>query len=45
MQTRFMKSMQELLTPPGKDEMDEFPELVAHTFTIKDKRQISFSLG
>lgn len=34
----YEKHAGELLTPPGKDEMDEFPELVAHTFTIKDKK-------
>lgn len=40
----YEKHAGELLTPPGKDEMDEFPELVAHTFTIKDtKTDIVFS--
>ncbi|MEK4558224.1 ribosome biogenesis GTPase YqeH [Bacillus sp. FSL K6-0036] len=34
----YEKHAGELLTPPGKDEMDEFPKLVAHTFTIKDKK-------
>ncbi|MBY0123867.1 ribosome biogenesis GTPase YqeH [Bacillus sp. S/N-304-OC-R1] len=34
----------ELLTPPRKDELDQFPELVKHEFTIKEgKTDIVFS--
>ncbi len=32
----YEKHAGELLTPPGKDHLDEFPELTAHTFTIKE---------
>lgn len=40
----YEKHAGELLTPPGKDELDEFPELTAHTFTIKEgKTDIVFS--
>ncbi|MCI3196448.1 ribosome biogenesis GTPase YqeH [Bacillus sp. HU-1818] len=40
----YEKHAGELLTPPGKDDMDEFPELTAHTFTIKEpKTDIVFS--
>ncbi|MCC2928409.1 ribosome biogenesis GTPase YqeH [Bacillus sp. LBG-1-113] len=40
----YEKHAGELLTPPGKDDMDEFPELVAHTFTMKEqKTDIVFS--
>ncbi|WNV78470.1 ribosome biogenesis GTPase YqeH [Bacillus atrophaeus] len=40
----YEKHAGELLTPPEKDDMDEFPELTAHTFTIKEpKTDIVFS--
>ncbi|MBT2574345.1 ribosome biogenesis GTPase YqeH [Bacillus sp. ISL-51] len=40
----YEKHAGELLTPPGKDDLDEFPELTAHTFTIKEgKTDIVFS--
>ena len=33
-----------MLAPPGKNQLDEFPELVRHEFTIKEaKTDIVFS--
>ena len=32
-----------LLTPPGKKELVDFPELVRHEFTIKEKTDVVFS--
>ncbi|EIF13999.1 MULTISPECIES: ribosome biogenesis GTPase YqeH [Bacillus] len=40
----YEKHAGELLTPPGKDHLDEFPELQPHTFSIKEgKTDIVFS--
>lgn len=40
----YEKHAGELLTPPGKDHLDEFPELTPHTFSIKEgKTDIVFS--
>ena len=34
----------ELLSPPRKDQLDQFPELVSHEFMIKDgKTDVVFS--
>lgn len=42
----YEKHAGELLTPPGKDHLDEFPELTAHTFTIKEgKTDIVFPVS
>ena len=41
----YEKQAGELLQPPRPEQMDEFPELVAHEFTIKMKKRILFFQG